>query len=150
MLRGRNAMSNRQLQDDDLIGAVKLQSEWRFFTGFFAEWILDYSAFDPDFNFSPEKHLFRNGLLRVDETNADKFCEAMQPYELSENQLQQIIEADDTQQTPLMFVVDFDNLTFVSSYFDYPIENYVPEGWKAYFGNTYEYVPEKLRALWEL
>jgi hypothetical protein len=142
-------MSRESLEADEFIGTVKLKSEWKFFVGSLGEWTLDYDAFDPSFHLSSEKNLFRGGLTKIDETNAEKYMEAMQNYELSTNEIQQLIATQGIDEVPLMFVVDFDNRTFVNGYYDYPLEKYVPEGWKSYLGNTYEYVPENVRALWE-
>ncbi|MEJ7709887.1 MAG: hypothetical protein WKF84_08510 [Pyrinomonadaceae bacterium] len=71
-------MLSAELGYDELIGAVKLNSRWRFFAGTPAEWTLDYAAYDPTYNAEKTTaYVFRNGLLRVDEANAAEFCEAM-------------------------------------------------------------------------
>jgi hypothetical protein len=50
---------------DDLIGAVKYNSEWRFFAGVLAEWVMDYKKYDPSFSPSEEDNTFRNNILVV-------------------------------------------------------------------------------------
>ncbi|MBD2530317.1 hypothetical protein H6G97_12340 [Nostoc flagelliforme FACHB-838] len=142
-------MKPEDLDPDDLIGAVKYNSKWRFFGGTVAEWILDYASYDPDFDPSKSDVVFRNNLLKVDETNAVHFLKAMEPYELLVTDLQQLIKQEGANNWPLTTVVDFDKKTYVNGFSEIPLHQYVPTGWTGYEGYTLDYVPENIRAFWQ-
>ena len=132
-----------------MIGAVKNHFQWRFFAGTIAEWILDYSSYDPSYDPKKSRAVFRNNLLQVNEGNADAFCNSMETHELfSEDILNLVSDATEDEAT-LTVVVDFDNTTLVNGFYDIPIEDYVPNNWTSYFGNPLEYVPEEIRFLWK-
>lgn len=136
------------LHPDDLIGAVRHQHVWRLFAGTVAEWILDYPRYDPSFDPAQSKVDFRNNLLRVDETNAAEFCEAMKPYELLAQDIQQLVETGEIVNWPLMIMLDFDNKVLVNEFREVPIHEYVPAGWTAYEDLAIARVPESIQALW--
>lgn len=141
-------MDVNDLHPDDLIGAVHHQGNWRLFSGTVAEWILDYPRYDPGFKSVQGEAVFRNNLLRVDETNAAEFCEAMEPYELFAEDVRRLVETGEAVNWPLMVVINFDNKVFVNGFSEVPIHEYVPAGWTAYEDIASEHVPESIRALW--
>ncbi|MFN6559704.1 MAG: hypothetical protein RMY28_007840 [Nostoc sp. ChiSLP01] len=142
-------MKLQDLDPDDLIGAVKFNSKWRFFCGTIAEWILDYASYDPGFDPSKSDVVFRNNLLKVDETNTVHFLKAMEPYELFAKDIQQLIEEEGASNWPLTIVVDFDKKTYVNGFSEITLHQYVPTGWTGYEGNPLNYVPENIRAFWQ-
>ena len=87
--------------------------------------------------------------MKVDETNAEEFCRVMQPNELSEDELRGLIAKEGVERAEVMFVIDFDYRTYISAYFDYPMEDYAPPGWKSSYGSTLAYLPEQIRTLWQ-
>lgn len=89
-------------------------------------------------------------MLVVDETNAEEFCAAMQPYELQAEDIRRCVKAYGATNVPLMTVVDFDTRTFIwgcNEPFD-PKHEYVPTGWEGKEEDPYLYVPANVRALW--
>jgi hypothetical protein len=138
------------LSDELLIGAVRWRSRWRFFAGTLGEWTLDYAAYDRDYSPPAGDHTFRGGLLQVDQSNADEFCTAMEPWELSRDQIRAWVKEYGARNVPLMMVVDFDTLTFVDGYHEafVPKSQYVPAGWRGIDGDPYEYVPSDVCELW--
>jgi hypothetical protein len=133
---------------DDIIGAVKLDSRWRFYAGTVGEWILDYLSYDPSAS-SRSEHPFRDGLLVVGNSNADAFCRAMQPYQLSEADVRALIRLRGGNNFPLGVVVNFDEKLFVNGCSEIPLHEYVPNGWTGVEGNSYDHVPNEVRSLWE-
>ena len=132
---------------DDIIGAVRLSSRWRFYAGTVAEWILDYRSYDPS---DPSKweHPFRNGLLVVDSSNSEAFCQAMQAYQLSEDDIRELVRLRGGNNFPLGVVVNFDEKLYVNGYSEIPLHEYVPDGWIGVEGNPYDYVPAEVRSFW--
>jgi len=133
-----------------LIGAVKWRSRWRYFAGTLGEWTLDYPAYDPSYQPAPGDRSFRGGLLRVDQTNADQFCEVMRPYELRPEEIRSWVKERGAVNVPLMMVVDFDERKFVDGYHEafVPKSEYVPAGWQGIDGDPYDHVPPEVSDLW--
>lgn len=137
------------IQTDEYLGAVKRDSTWRFFYAEMSVWILDYESYDPDFKSSNE-YPWRAGLLTVDESNAEAFCDFLAARELSAEQLSQVAkEPYVIRQWPsgpqfFTFVVNFDEKLFVNGWHEnIPIGDYVPQGWTATEDNPDHFVPRK-------
>jgi len=141
-------MNSKELQQDELLGAVRLESKWRFFAGTLAEWILDYVSYDPNYDPAKWAYVYRNNLLRVDETLASEFCDAMKEHEFLPDDIRRLVDEKGADKIPLVVVVDFDNRIFVNGFYDIALEEYAPKWWTKYFGNPYEYVPQEVRSLW--
>jgi hypothetical protein len=134
-----------------LLGAVNLRGQWRLFAGSVGEWTLDYPACDPGWEPSENERLeFRSGLLVVDVHNADEFCAAMQPYEVTTKTLVGWMQRVGQAAIPLTFVVDFDRRLFVHGY-DEPIEprgQYIPPSWTGIVDDPLDHVPAEIKDLW--
>jgi hypothetical protein len=141
-------MNLKDLDPDDLIGAVKYKSHWRFFAGTVGEWILNYSSYDPSFDPSKSRVTFRNNLLNVDETNAEQFCEAMEPFELSSEGIEQLVRAEGSGNWPLVIALNFDDKIFINGFSEISLHEYVPTGWTAIEDNPLDYVPDNIKSLW--
>jgi hypothetical protein len=137
-----------ELHPDGLIGAVRLRSQWNFYAGVVAEWTLDYARRDPEVLRTPEGKSFRGGLATVDVPVADRFCEVMSPYRLTIADLHKVVREVGGPQAQLAIVVDFDRKHFISSYYDQPLEQYVPKGWSGVLGSPLDYLPAELQELW--
>jgi hypothetical protein len=141
-------MNLTDLDPDDLIGAVKFDSRWRFFAGTVAEWILDYSSYDPSFDPSESRVVFRNNILNVDEKNAEQFCEAMEAYELSSKDVEQLIRTEGAENWPLVIAIDFDSKTYINGFSEISLHEYAPSSWTATEDNPINYVPDTIKSLW--
>lgn len=142
------------LTDFLILGGVRSHGQWRVYAGTLGEWTLDYIAYEPEAEFVPLEEIkhFRNGLLRIDENNAEAFCFAMQSREVPLDVLKQWVEMSGVSQVQILMMVDFDNCLFVHGYSE-PIEpkgNYIPSHWKGIVGNPLDYLPEEISSLWRL
>lgn len=142
-------MNNKDLQQDELLGAVRLESKWHYFAGTIAEWILDYASYDPGYDPTQWTYVYRDNLLRVDETLAKEFCTAMKDHEFLPNDIRQLVGEKGADKVPLIVVIDFDNQVFVNGFYDIALEDYAPKWWNKIFGNPYDYVPPEVKSLWE-
>jgi hypothetical protein len=142
-------MDLKDLDPDDLLGAVKHEGQWRFFAGTVAEWILDYASYDPYFDPAQTDVVFRDNLLRVDESNAAQFVKAMAPHEISPAQLSELTRRDGPTNWPLSVLIDFDEALYVNGFSEIPLHEYVPPGWTAKEDFPLRYLPDALRSLWE-
>jgi hypothetical protein len=132
---------------DEYIGAVKLNSEWRCFYDMLSMWILDYASYHPEYNPTPGG--WRAGLLQVDETNAQAFCNALADREILLEHIPRTVKRTSTGQQPLTFVINFDEKIFVNGWQDnIAIHEYAPQGWTAVEDDPYQYIPPELKALW--
>ena len=94
-----------------MLGAVILNATCRFYGGTTGEWRLDYAAYDPSAR--PSKH-FRNGILTVNETNAEEFCEAMAPFEVMLPDVVRLVKTEVSE--GLWVLVNFDDRLFVNGF----------------------------------
>lgn len=138
----------KDLNNDEYLGAVKVEGNWHFFADFVGEWILDYPAYDPDYDPSQWDYKFRNGLLTVDETNAEEFLKAMQEQELSLDSVKKLVAEKGEDKIPLTYVVNFDERIFVDGNSERDIVEYVPVNWKGIEDTPLNYVPDEIKAVW--
>lgn len=135
---------------DEYIGAVKLNSEWRFFREVMSMWILDYKSYDPEYDpLNSNSNGWRENLLAVDTQNAKEYCHAMKNKEIMLSQIP-LTFTEFGSQAKLTFVVNFDEKIFVSSLYDMlAVQRYVPRGWKGLEDDSYQYIPAEFRSLWD-
>lgn len=138
----------KELSNDEYLGAVRVNGKWHFFADFVGEWILDYPAYDPDYEPSQWSYKFRNGLLVVDETNANEFLEAMRAQELSFENVKKLVAEKGKEQIPLTYVVDFDERKFVDGNSERDIAEYVPKNWTGIEDTPLKYVPDEIKSVW--
>jgi hypothetical protein len=98
-------MNLDELDLDDLLGIIKYQSQWRFFVCTVVEWILDYARYDPSCITSQNSVLFRNGLLEVNDRNFSDFLNAIQRYELSYQEVRELLQREDANHWSLQIVI---------------------------------------------
>jgi hypothetical protein len=146
---------------DERLGLVIIEGNQRFFLEHDAWWILDYQRYSPSIIDSETRTTdFRNGILLVDENNAEKFLEVMKDSEvLAKDVRRLILEArelmetdEDEEEFVLMFLIDFDKKLYVNGFFDFlvqPYEEFVPKGWTGILDNPLKYVSDDIKSLWE-
>lgn len=138
----------KKLADNELLGAVVFENNWRFFSGTIGEWIMDYKAYDPSYDAKKWPDVFRNNLLQVDESNASQFCEAMKAYELTIDDVKELISENGPDKVPLTILINFDTLVYVNGYYDLLLEDYIPKNWKGIMDDPLKYVPEFIKSIW--
>jgi hypothetical protein len=144
---GTNSDRKIVIDIDEYIGAVKLNSLWRFFYDILSMWIFDYASYHPDY--SPTPQGWRANLLRVNEANAKEYCSALANHELHPEQIPHVEKQSFVGQEPLMFVANFDEKLFINGWRDnIAIHEYAPQGWTAVEDDPYKYIPSEYRALW--
>ncbi len=137
------------IDPDDLIGAVRYKSKWSIFACTLAEWILDYATYDPGFDSSKSSVEFRNNLLRVDETNAVYFLEAIQEYELTISNIEELFQKDGANNWPLTIVINFDQKEYINGFSEISIHKYIPDSWNGFEGDPLNFLPSYIRQLWD-
>jgi hypothetical protein len=133
-----------------IIGAVRHQSSWKIFQAPTASWALNYLLYNPRLSSFIDRNVqevTQSNLLEVDETNAANFLTALETYEIFPDQIRDFLEEgyDDE----LSVVIDFDNKTYINTYPEVPLQNYIPSHWTVYQGSPLDYVPDEIRAIWE-
>ncbi len=140
-------MNANNIDDSWLIGAVCLKGNWRFFAGDTGEWILDFARYMPTAPAEPDFQDFRGGIAVVDTPVAEDFITAMEPYEVSPDDLHRAVQEDNG--WPLQIVVNFDAKVFVDGTRDMILFcDYVPTGWTAFEDEPLNYVSEDVKAIW--
>jgi hypothetical protein len=123
--------------EDESLGVALYQRELYAITGTLAEFILDYAAYDPTFSREPDAASFRGGVLTVTQLNVPQFLRAMKARPLTPQEATSWSDSTGAGPDVLAFI-DFDSRRFVHSYYDLPLEQYVPKGWHAALGNPHE------------
>lgn len=139
----------KDIKRDEWIGAVKAEGTWHLLALYIGEWILDYPKYDPFSDKSAEHNNYRNGMWVVDENNASEFLETMKENEISLLDVKKLVAEKGAFETPLTYVVNFDERLFVDGYPDRDITEYVPEGWNSFEDFPLKYVPDEIKAIWE-
>jgi hypothetical protein len=147
---------NIEIEDEEdaksLIAAIKYRSRWRFFDKLVDELILDYPSYASDFtalNDLGKPETFRNNLLKVDETNAERFLIEMESDELSSQNIRELLQLGRRKDWQLSVVIDFDNKAYINGYSETPLQNYIPSHWTGYEGAPLDYVPDEIKAIWK-
>jgi hypothetical protein len=109
---------------------------------------LDYASYDPAFDPARSRAVFRGNLLLVDKGNADRFLEAMAPFELQAPELARFLRKDGPSNWPLSVFVDFDGRFYVNGFTEIPIHEYLPPGWRGVEGSPLDFAPETIRHVW--
>ena len=119
---------------------ARRRGEFFALTGVLADFILDYQRYDPAIRTDPYRVHFRGGLLTATSENAAEFLHALGARRLPADELRSILGSS----TPdLLAFIDFDTRRYVHSYYDLPLEDYVPTGWRGRLGDP----REELRAV---
>jgi hypothetical protein len=117
---------------EEWLGVVRYQGELYLVKGILAELILDYLAWDPAFSEDDGVAEFRNGLLTVTDENAPQFLQALAARRLAPAEVAALLRPT----TPeLLVFMDFDARRYIHSYYDLPLEKYVPKGWRGHLGD---------------
>ena len=139
---------SERLEQDQLLGVIRLNNKYSFFTGGTADWNMDYKKYDPSYNPAEWTYVFRNNILQVDENNAQQYCETMD--KVSAEIVIDTIRQLGASEVILYFLIDFDNKLYINYYFDLSLEDYVPVGWKGLFDNPLNHVPDTIRSIWKI
>ncbi len=127
-----------------LFGCLKYKEKITFYLMPLANWILNYSMYDPDYNPDDWKDTppFRNNILNVSEDNIELFVDAIEIDKIDVNKI--ILEKFNLRDI-FLFYVDFDSKIFISHFDDIDIEEYLPDdNWVGKFDDPVNYLPQDL------
>lgn len=110
-------------------------------TGTIGDFILDMKAYDP--TSAGGGATFRLGVLTVDNDNAVLFLRALNAQQMPSGEA--VARAKELG-SDLIAYIDFDSRRFVHSYYDLPLEDYVPKGWRGSLGDPVEALTHRISA----
>ena len=112
------------------------------------ELIMDYPAYDPSFDTDDPEYVFRNGLHVVGPSDGHRFLESLgrSPHRIDE--LGPILSEYGPDRTRPIVLIDFDNATFTSSFFDQALEDEVGAGWTGSYADPMQHASPELQAIW--
>lgn len=133
------------------IGAVRLNGVWRFVYGENYMFLLDYTKYDDTYN--PQPTAWRYDALIVDKSNAEAWIQSLDG-ELTQDDIPNTrwYIRNSLAQVKLTYVIDFDQQLWVAYDWsqDEPyLPDYQPDGWNAFEGNVFDYLPPDVSALWD-
>jgi hypothetical protein len=123
--------------EEEWAGVAIHQGQPYLITGMLAEFILDYRAYDPQFSASGGAAEFRGGVLTATSHDAVPFLRAMKARTLTPQEADSLAHSG-TDAPELLAFMDFDARRYVHSYYDLPLERYVPKGWRGALGDPRE------------
>jgi hypothetical protein len=132
---------------DYSLAAVKFKGRWRFFCDIEQMFLLDYTLYDSDY--VPEPGGYRDGLLIIDEHNAEQWMSAL-AVEVTAAQLMHLYREGHIERVKLTFVINFDEKLWVGSMWlmdQSALDEYQPADWLADADNVSKYLPEEIRRL---
>lgn len=143
-------MSDYKIHDDyALLGAVKYDTKWQFYYADLLMWILDYPAYNPNFNPADEMFSWRGGLEIIDSENALAFCKLLGEFEVPASKIPFVTYSSNGYKAEIYFMVNFDEKLYVSGWSEnIALEEYIPNGWIGKFDDPYLYIPEEIKKSW--
>lgn len=132
--------------DEEFEAVVVSGRRFHVICGTLAELILDYRKYDPEFANDPSAHSFRGGVLTATSDNASTFLRALRARELSMAEAAAMAETDASDRE-LLALIDFDSKLYIHAYYDLPLENYVPDGWRGVLGDPREALGRQIHNL---
>jgi hypothetical protein len=137
-------LQEKQMQSY-LLGCIKYNNEYSYYTMPFAWWVLNYSEYDPSYNPDDWKDIFRNNILDVTDDQIGNYIDAIEEDKITDLTELKTIETEPAY-AYLYFFIDFDSKLFISHFDDIDIEEYLPdEKWQGIFKDPITYIPEECR-----
>jgi hypothetical protein len=143
---------NHVFHVDYLYGVTRYKSAWYLSCAPMPTWILDYFAYNPELSLRIDPNaatVAKSNLLIVSETNAEKFIKEIKFYQVFPLQIQNSMRYNSEEESQLSVVIDFDNKTYINSYPEEPLQDYIPAHWTGYEGSPLDYVPDSIKSIWK-
>lgn len=119
--------------DHEWLGVAVYHRVPYLISGILAEFILEYQAYDPVFSASASAKTFRGGVLNLTPDNVPQFLRALKARPLSREEVRALVDSSNIPE--FLVFIDFDVRRYVHSYYDLPLEDYIPTGWHGNLGD---------------
>lgn len=123
-----------QTEEQEWPGVAVYRGQLYAISGILAEFILDYQAYDPEWCAKAVAAAFRGGILTITAETIPRFLRVMKARHLTAQEGQELAHSN-VNEPDLLAFIDFDRQRYVHSYYDLPLEKYVPKGWRGALGD---------------
>ena len=127
---------------------IKLGDKWYFAVGTTADFVLDYPSYDPTYFPGRGSFTFRDGLDVVSPADGERYLAALAEGVVSVDEIDSVLKEYGPDRTRPQFLIDFDNASFTSSFFDQALEDEVGAGWTGSYSDPMAAAPPHLQAIW--
>ena len=126
---------SERLEIDDYLGCIKYNDRMMFFMSDIADWILNYTKYDPIE--VDENTEFRDGITNVLEDKKKHFLIYLSREEVSIVEIMKFFDSRNAEQKlVLQFYIDFDSNIYTHCFADISLEDYLPDNsWKGSYSN---------------
>jgi hypothetical protein len=136
----------RTIESIELAALVRVRGSWFYVLATPGELVLDYPSYDPSYD--PAYTGYRGGLATVAPGDGFAFLAALDDVVFDIADRKAFCEMNGAQRSRPVVAIDFDNATYVSTYFDQAAEMYAGDGWTARFDDPLVLLPPEIRATW--
>ena len=137
-----------EIRSIDHPALVTIKNAWFYVLGTTADFILDYPSYDPNYDPSTRPVPFRAGLMVVTPQDGFLYLSAFEERVFAIGDLGPLIDEYGLDRTRPQFLVDFDNATFTSAFFDQALEGEVGEGWSSSYSDPIAASPPHVQSIW--
>jgi hypothetical protein len=136
-----------RFENNYLLGCVKYKGKYNIYLMPIAWWILNYEKYDPGYNPTDWKDIFRDNILNVSEDAVEDFMKSIEADRIDLTELPMLVAKIPGKYMRLRFFIDFDLKLFVNGYYDnIAIEEYLPdESWRGRSDDPNSYLPKYLQ-----
>jgi hypothetical protein len=130
----------------NLLGCIRHNDLYQYYMLDIADWILNYGKYDPE---SVDDVEFRNGLINISDQNIDAYVEYIKDGEVEIAAVSTFLTKNGSDNLFPYFYIDFDNFTFVNTFPNISVEDYLPgDNWVGIYESPIPYLPEEMKIIW--
>lgn len=135
----------QRLEENYLLGCIKLKNDYQFYLMPIAWWILNYEKYSPSIVQDTSRHIFRNGALNVTNNQIETFFISISEDQISVSEVKSMIENFTEEYSKIIFFIDFDKKEYVSAFEYIEVETYLPDKtWIGKYENPTDYIPKDI------
>jgi hypothetical protein len=141
----------RKFNENYLVGCIKHKGVLNVYLMPIAYWILNHEKYDPEYDPSKSKSVFRDNILNVTHDKIEDFVKSVAKYLLNlDDEIKSEIKSTPPEYKRIQFYIDLDKKIFISGFVDIEVEDYLPDSsWRGELGFPSEYVPIEIKSVFE-
>jgi hypothetical protein len=141
----------RKFKENYLVGCIKYKGILNVYLMPIAYWILNHEMYDPEYDPSQWKSIFRDNILNVTDDKIEDFLKSVANKMLKlDDDIKAEIISIPPEYKRIQFYIDFDKKIFISGFVDIEVENYLPDlNWNGELGVPSDFLPNEIKRAFE-
>jgi hypothetical protein len=141
----------RKFNENYLVGCIEYKGVLNVYLMPIAYWILNHEKYDPEYDPSKSKSVFRDNILNVTDDRIEGFYKSVAKYLLNlDDETKWEIKSVLPEYKRIQFYIDLDKKMFISGFVDIEVEDYLPDSnWSGELGFPSEYAPIEIKSVFE-